>query len=409
MTFQFLVRLMTFSLCLASVSRAEDWPCWRGPDLNGISKEKSWTTAWPKEGPRQLWKASVGLGFSSMAVANGRMFTMGNQENIDTVFCFDAAKGALLWKHSYPCILDPRFYEGGTLATPTVNGNRVYTISKRGDVFCFEAATGKIVWNKNVARELGVKLNVGDQDNWWGFSGSPLVRGDLLILNLASDGTALNKDDGKAIWSNGKGLAGYSTPLPFKQNGKDLVALAVAESVVAVNERDGKVLWRYPWKTPYDVNAADPIVSGDKIFISSAYRHGCALLQMQGDGVTLVYENKNMHNHFNPSVLINGFLYGIDGDAGHPGGLACVEFATGARKWMEKSIGTGALMAAGDKLIIQGEKGELIIAEASPEKFKPLARSQVIGGKCWTTPVLANGRIYCRNSKGDLVCVDVRP
>jgi len=362
--------------------------------------------AWPMEGPRQLWKANVGTGFSTMSVANGRLYTMGNKDDEDTVYCFNAGTGALVWKHTYKCVLDPRFYEGGTLSTPTVDGDRVYTISKRGDVFCFQAATGKIDWEKNLIRELGLAVP-NDKDNWWGFAGSPLVRGNLLLLNAGSDGTALNKNDGAIVWSNGKGFAGYSTPVPFKQNGKDLLLLAVAESIVAVGEKDGKALWRYPWKTAYDVNAPDPIVSGDKIFVSS-YRHGCLLLQMKGDGVEKVYENRNINNHLNACVLVDGHLYGIDGDAGYAGGVTCLELASGALKWSEKSAGTGALMAAGNRLIILSAKGELIIAEASPEKFKPLARAQVLGGKCWTTPVLANGRIYCRNSKGDLVCLDVR-
>lgn len=400
--------LLATLLAVATVALpAEDWPCWRGPDLNGISKETGWTTSWPKEGPRQLWKANVGFGFSSVTVASGRAFTMGNRNNEDTVYCFNAETGAPLWKHTYKCILDPRFYEGGTLSTPTVDGERVYTISKRGDVFCFEAATGRIVWNKNPAKELGVKLDVGEQENWWGFAGSPLVRGDLLILNLASDGTALNKADGTVKWSNGKGLAGYSTPVPFQQDGVKALALAVAESIVAVGEEDGKVLWRYPWKTAYNVNAPDPLVSAGKLFISS-YRHGCTLLQTTRSGVEKIYDNRNINNHLNACVLVNGFLYGIDGDAGHAGGVTCLDFATGALKWAEKSVGTGALMAAGDKLIIQSDKGQLIVAEASPDNFKPLARAQVLGGKCWTVPVLANGRIYCRNSKGDLVCLDVR-
>lgn len=386
---------------------ADDWPCWRGPDHNGISKEKGWATAWPKEGPKQLWKTNVGFGFSSVAVANGRVFTMGNLSDQDTVFCFDANTGAAIWKHTYPCPLDPRFYEGGTLSTPTVDGGRVFTLSKRGDVFCFEATTGKIVWQKNLIKDLSLALPANDKDNWWGFAGSPLVRGNLLLLNAASDGVALNKSDGKVIWSNGQGFAGYSTPLPFEQNGKHLIVLAAADSIVAVGDKDGKVAWRYPWKTAYNVNAPDPIISGDKIFISS-YRHGCALLQMKGDGVEKVYENKNLNNHLNPSVLVNGLVYGIDGDAGYAGGVTCLDFATGALKWNEKGAGTGALMAANGKLIVLSAQGELVIAQPSPESFKPMARAQVLGGKCWTAPVLANAQIYCRNSKGDLVCIDVR-
>jgi len=387
--------------------RADDWPCFRGPNHNGISSEKGWAFAWPKEGPKQLWKTSIGFGFSSVSVANGRVFTMGNTNDEDTVYCFDANTGTPVWKQTYKCVTDPRFYEGGTLITPTVDGERVFTLSKRGDVFCFEAATGKILWQKNLIKELSLALPANDRDNWWGFAGSPLVRGNLLLLNAASDGVALNKSDGKIVWSNGKGFAGYSTPVPFEQNGKRLVMLAGADSIAAVGEKDGKLAWRYPWKTAYNVNAPDPIISGDKIFISS-YRHGCVLLQMKGDGVEKIYENKNINNHLNASVLLNGFVYGIDGDAGHPGGMTCLDFATGALKWSEKTVGTGALMAANGKLIIITEKGELIIAEASPESFKPIARAQVLGGRCWTAPVLATGHIYCRNSKGDLVCLDVR-
>jgi outer membrane protein assembly factor BamB len=129
---------------------------------------------------------------------------------------------------------------------------------------------------------------------------------------------------------------------------------------------------------------------------------------MKGDGVELVYENKNLNNHLSPGVLVDGFVYGINGDAGYAGGVNCIEFATGALKWSDKTVGTGALMSADGKLIILSAKGELIVAEASPAAFKAMARAQVLGGKCWTPPVLANGRIYCRNSKGDLVCVDVR-
>lgn len=400
----------TSALLLASAIlslHAEDWPHWRGPDFNGVSREKNWSTAWPKSGPPQAWKANVGFGFSCFALANGRLFTMGNNHDQDTVFCFDAKMGTLVWKHAYPCVLDPRFYEGGTLSTPTVDGDRVYTISKRGDTFCFEAATGKILWQKNLIKEFSLAQPANDQDNWWGFAGSPLVRGELLVFNVASDGTALDKNSGKVVWSNGRGFAGYSTPVPFTRGGKELVVMSGADSLFTVGVKDGKLLWRYPWKTAYNVNAPDPILSGDKLFVSS-YRHGCALLQMKGNTVELVYENKNLNNHLSPGVLVDGFVYGINGDAGYAGGVNCLEFATGALKWNDKTVGTGALMAADGKLIILSAKGELIIAEASSAAFQPIARAQVLGGKCWTVPVLANGRIYCRNSKGDLVCMDVR-
>jgi outer membrane protein assembly factor BamB len=179
-----------------------------------------------------------------------------------------------------------------------------------------------------------------------------------------------------------------------------------SNTLAAVEIRGGKVFWEYPWKTEYDINAADPIVSGDKMFVSSGYRKGGALLKLN-DEPTVIWKSQNMHNQLNSSVLIGGHLYGISGQSGHGADLRCVEFQTGDVKWKEPSPGFGALMAADGKLIVLGEKGELIIAEATPEKFHALARAQVLGGKCWTTPVLSNGRIYCRNVHGTLVCVDV--
>lgn len=164
--------------------------------------------------------------------------------------------------------------------------------------------------------------------------------------------------------------------------------------------KDGVELWRYPWKTRYDANVADPIISDGKIFISAGYELGAALLDVSGGRPKLVWENKNMCNHFNSCVLLSGFLYGFDGDAGKATTtLKCLEMATGNVKWAEKT-GIGGLMAADGELIVLTEKGELMVAVATPDGFKPISRAQVLGGKCWPTPVLANGQIFCRNAKG---------
>jgi outer membrane protein assembly factor BamB len=380
---------------------ADDWFRWRGPNLDGISAEKQWLAKWPKEGPRQVWKAKVGVGFSSCSVAKGRLYTMGNRSDQDTIYCFDAETGKEVWKHSYPCDLDPRYYEGGTSCTPTVDGDRVYTLSRKGHVFCLEAATGKVLWQKNIAEEL--KLEIPE----WGFASSPLVEGDLILLNAGAAGTALNKTSGQVVWSSGKGGAGYSSAVPFSMGDKRFAALFAARAVIAVNAKTGEELWRHPWKTSYDVNAADPIIMGDKIFISSGYNHGCALLQFTGSKVSVVWENKSLRTQFNPAVIVGGFIFGADGDAGGAQ-LRCIDLQTGEVKWTQRSPAVSSLMAADGKLIVQGDRGELIIAEAAGDSFKPLSRAQVLGGKCWTTPVLANSRIYCRNAQGDIVCLDVK-
>jgi outer membrane protein assembly factor BamB len=384
-----------------------DWPRWRGPDLNGISKETGWSSTWPTSGPRQLWKASVGTGFSSFAVAAGRAYTMGNRGGKESVYCFDAATGAENWKHTYDCDIDPRYYDGGPSATPTVDGDKVYSLSRKGHLFCFHAATGKIAWQKNVNEELELKV-FKENTPEWGYSGSPLVQGDKLVLNVGTAGAALDKSNGKVLWTTGTQLSGYSTHVPFNVGAETYLAVFGAKGAHAVALKDGKQLWEFPFETSYDVNAADPILRGNKVFISAGYGRGAAMFRFEGSHVTRIWENKNMRNHFNSCVLLDGHLYGMDGDHGSCGSaLRCLEFETGQVKWTESSVKPGALMAADGKLIIMSEPGELIVAQASPESFEALARAQVMGGKCWTTPVLSHGRIYCRNSKGDVVCLDV--
>jgi outer membrane protein assembly factor BamB len=380
---------------------AIDWYRWRGPDLNGISKETGWTVAWPKEGPAMLWKASVSTGFSSVAVSQGRVFTMGNESDVDTVYCLDEKTGAVRWKHSYRCELQPKYYEGGPGATPTVDGDRVFTISKNGDVFCFETASGKIVWQKHLQKDLGAKRPE------WGFAGSALVLGNKLFLNAGEAGAALDKRSGEVLWKSAGTAAGYATPVPLTIEGKSCLAIFAAKALALVEAETGRELWRHPWVTGWDINAADPIVHGDKIFISS-FSRGCALLEASLTKATVLWENKNMGNHFNSCVLVNGSIYGVDGNTDKPGvELRCLDFATGAVQWAQKGVGLGSLMAADQKLIVLSDRGELVVAEASPQSFKTLARAQVLGGKCWTQPVLSNGRIYCRNAQGTLVCLDV--
>ena len=389
--------------CVVAVSAvAADWPWYRGPNHNGITSETDWSHEWPAEGPKTLWKASVGVGFSSMTVAGGRVYTMGNvDKKTDVVWCFDAETGKELWTHRYACPLEAKYYEGGTLSTPTVDGDRVYSLSKMGDLFCLNAADGKVVWQKQLNKELGFKHPT------WHFASSGLISGDLIIFNMGDAGLALNKKTGQVEWENGKGECGYSTPVPAKMGGKDLVVLFGKDSTMAVQAVDGKPTWRFKWETKYDVNAADPIVIGDTVFVSSGYDRGCGLFRIEADKGVQVWENKVIRNHMNCSMLIDGYIYGFDEPE-----LRCLDLKDGKEKWGEGSLGKGALMASADgRLIIMSEeKGELVIAKANPAGFTALAKARILPkGKCWTTPVLANGRIYARNAKGDMVCVSVKP
>ncbi len=331
---------------------------------------------------------------------------MGNngdrKDGKDTVFCFNADTGNEIWSYTYACPLEPKYYEGGTLATPTVDGDVVYTISKMGDLFCFNAATGKIIWQKQVNKDFGCALPT------WHFAGSPMPVDDLLIFNLGDAGLALNKKNGQLVWQNGKDACGYATPVPYVADGQKCVVIFGKDTVVGVRFSDGKILWKHEHKTKHDVNASDPILSGDEVFVSSGYGRGCGKFKVAGSQATQVWANEDMRNHMNCSMLWKGHIYGIDEAGG--GQLKCLSFADGSVKWSEKSTGKGALMMSSDgRMIIMSDKSELIIAKADPQEFKLIARSQILPrAKCWTTPVLANGKIYARNNKpGDLVCVDV--
>jgi outer membrane protein assembly factor BamB len=380
---------------------AEDWPRWRGPDLNGISREKTWTTDWPQEGPPVLWRANVSTGFSAVAVAQGRLFTLGNSNETEIVSCLDAANGRPLWRHAYACPSDPQYHEGGPGATPTVDGGRVFTLGKRGHLFCLEAASGQVVWQVNVTNATG------SAKPRWGFADSPLVEGDLLILNAGAAGAALDKLTGRPVWTSSTNAPGYATPVPFMADGERCVAIFAAKALVGVRVRDGHELWRHPWETKWDINAADPILVGERLFVSSFDRGG-ALLDVSARPPKVVWQTREMLNNFNSCVLLDGFLYGVYGHTDQAErDLRCLDAATGEVKWKYEGLGLGSLMAANGKLIVLSDKGELVVAEASSAGFKPLARAHLLGGKCWTVPVLANGRIYCRNAAGTLICVDV--
>lgn len=394
--------LLILLLLVNRPARAEDWPCWRGPAHNGISREKEWLDRWPAGGPTVAWKAAVGTGFSTVAVAGGRLYTLGNRDNTDAVICLDAVTGRKLWSHSYAAALDDKLFDGGPTATPAVAEGRVYTLSRQGDLFCFDATDGKVIWSKNLAQDGELRVP------GWGFSGSPLLHENLLLLNLRDGGLALDRRTGETVWTSANQEAGYSSPVPFQRDGVWYAVVSSADAYTAVNLATGKELWRMRWLTRYGLNAADPLLKGDQVLLSSGYTKGAALLQTGAGPPQVLWRNKNLRSQFNSSVLIDGFVYGIDGDTTDDATLRCIDWQTGNVRWTREGIGSGALMAAAGKLIVLSDKGELFIVPATPAGFQPTAQATVLEGRCWTVPVLAQGRIYCRNARGDLICLDVR-
>ncbi|MCB1122685.1 MAG: PQQ-binding-like beta-propeller repeat protein, partial [Verrucomicrobiae bacterium] len=355
-------------------------------------------------GPKILWSTSVGMGSSSIVTANGRAYTMGNQgdteaEETDTVYCLDAETGEVIWTHSYSCPLIPKYYEGGTLSTPTEDDERVYTLSKMGDLFCLDARTGKVLWKRQLNRDLGFALPT------WHFSSSALITGNQLILNMGSAGAAFDKRTGELLWENGKGPCGYATPVPAHIDGKDCVVICGADSILGVRITDGGLLWRYPFFNKHKATTGDAVVAGNEVFASCAYGRGCVKIRISGDQVTQVFDNTVMRNLQSCSVLWKGYLYGFDETR-----LKCIDFENSDEQWNEKGMGKGSLLMAADgRMLVMSDNGELTIARANPGAFEVLAKTRVLPKTtCRTAPVLSNGLIYLRNGRGDLVCLDVR-
>jgi outer membrane protein assembly factor BamB len=368
---------------------SSDWPHYRGLNRDGIGMGKITSGEISAE---PLWKANIGIGFTSMAVANGKVYVSGFTTDQDTLHCLDAQNGQSLWTYNYPAKLDPNMYEGGPNATPAVADGFVYILSKQGLAACLDANTGKPRWSKNIANELGAEAPR------WGFSGSPTVLGKMVYFNVGTHGCAVDAQSGEMIWKTDDGMAGYSSLIPMPADKPTSMLVFTGDSLAGVHPQTGKIQWEHPWTTKYKVNAADPLFSGTQIFISSGYNHGCGLIDIGSGKPVEVWRNKNMRNHFNASVLIDDHLYGVDENM-----LKCLAWKTGEEAWTQKGLGKGSLIAADGKLIILSEKGELVIAQATPQKFTELSRAQILSGKCWSSPAFANGVVYCRNAAGTLV------
>ncbi|MBM4060681.1 MAG: alcohol dehydrogenase [Planctomycetes bacterium] len=380
---------------LAAQQPAPAWPQWRGPDRDGISKETGWVVDGKAE---PLWQKNVGMGYSTVSIEDGRLLTMGHdkKEEDDTIWCLDAATGVELWKHTFTARTMNMGHEGGTLSTPSFAGKLVFASNREGNFFCFETATGKLLWHKQLREEHRLKLPA------WGLATSPLVLGNEVIMNV---GPMLAFDfDGKLLWKSERSFGdAYSTPAEVAFDGKPALAVFDGDGFAVVGRKDGKQLQFHEWKTQYNVNAATPVVIGNKVFVSSGYNRGCAMFELAEPKPKLLWESKAMRNHMSGCSVFAGHLYGMD-----EGTLKCLDL-DGNEKWAQKNIGKGAMSLADGKVLAMSSQGELVIAKASPAGYEELARRKVLrGGVYWTVPVLCGGLIYCRNSLGDLVCLDHR-
>jgi outer membrane protein assembly factor BamB len=389
-------------LLLSTVSlNAADWSNWRGPDYDGTSKE-----IFPANLPETLpiaWKTNVGTGFSSVSVAGDRVLTKGNENEKDTVWCLSTETGEVIWKHTYDCALDPLYYEGGPGGTPTIHEDSVYTLSKKGHAFRLDLETGKVIWKRDLIADHGFELPE------WSFAGSAFIDRERVLLNVGRGGLALSKETGETLWMPSTETSGYATVVPFSPPGGDPYHLLFsAKSLIGFDSATGKQRWEYPWKSSRDVNAADPLIVGNRILVSSS--GGTELLSFE-EGKTdpvPVWKQHDMKWYFNPGVLIGDHLYSLHGTTHRPTELICTEVDTGKIVWQQEGFGSGGLKAAGDTVIVF-DNGLLTLFRATPGKYDLIHQQKILDGKCWTAPVFSHGKIYCRNAAGELAAVNVNP
>jgi outer membrane protein assembly factor BamB len=398
-----LVRLFAIAVLFFTHAFAGDWPHYRGPAQNGSTTESIGKL--PVGGPRELWRVQLGTGLSSITVADGRVFSAGYRDGKEVLQCLSPANGRVLWTHSWAAKLGDYLFEGGPRATPTVDGERVYMLGADGHIACVTAAGGKPLWEKNLVSDFGGRRPE------WGFSGSPTIDGKNVILDCGGKGAstvALDKLTGAPVWKSGDDEAGYGSLVVAQIGGVRRILILKSDALVMLNVADGVEAGRFEWKTSYKINAATPLLVGDRAVISSAYNHGAAAVSLTGGKPSQVWFTKNLHTHFNSPVHSGGFVFGMDGEAGHRrAALVCLDLATGDEKWRAKSVNNGSLIVAGDKLLILTESGDLVLAAASGAGYRELARKKVLSGRCWVQPTLANGRVYCRNNTGELVALDL--
>jgi len=399
------LRALVFLISVASMSLAQsnaNWPQWRGPNRDGISKETGLLKQWPAEGPALVWKASgAGGGYSSFSVANGKLLTMGLRGEREFVVAFDVATGKEAWATPHGTAF--RNDRGdGPRGTPTVDGDRVYALGGSGDLSALELRTGRVIWTKNILKEFG------GRNITWGISESPLIVGNKLLVNPGGPGAsivALNKSDGSVIWKSQSDRAGYSSAIPVEVNGGTQVVFFTHQRAVGLDLKDGKLLWEYAKPANDVANAATPIARGNRVFISSDYGTGGGVVEIKPDGQAQeVWFTKEMRNHHSSSVLIGDHLYGFSG-----GILTALKFDTGELAWKDRSVGKGSLVYADGRLYLYSENGVVGLVEATPTGYVERGRFRIEQGSLptWTHPVVAGGRLYLRD-QDTIYAFDVR-
>lgn len=382
-----------------------DWPQWRGVNRDGKSVERGLLKSWPRGGPKLAWRASgLGEGYSSFSVANGKLYTLGARGDTEYVMAFDEGTGKKLWEVAH----GRRFSNDrgdGPRATPTVDGAQLYAYGASGDLSALDAASGKVLWKINVLQRYG------GNNITWGLSESPLVLRDRIIVNAGGPKAsivAVSKKDGSELWRSQGDEAGYSSAILHEVGGIPQAVVFTAQRALGVDTRDGRLLWSYDRVSNRTANIATPIAHGNRVFVSSDYGTGAALLELSPSGNTInakeIYFTREMRNHHASSVLVGDHLYGFSGPI-----LTAMAFDTGQVAWRDRSVGKGSVIFADDRLYLFSENGVVGLAEANPGGYREHGRFELRTGSLptWSHPVVANGKLFLRD-QDTLYAYDIR-
>ena len=408
-----LAALAALLLLSGSAAAGEDWPQWRGPNRDGVSLETGLRQAWPDGGPPLIFRADgLGAGYSTVAVADGRIHTQGMSSGREWVIALNAETGAQLW--STPHADAYRDGRGdGPRGVPTVVDGKVYALGARGQLTALDAASGQVLWTTNLLQQFGGR-NIS-----WGISESPLVIGDRVLVSPGSRRVgfaALDRENGELLWGTEGDEAGYSSPLPVDLAGAPHIVYFSGERAAGVRADDGALLWSYRRASNRTANIATPVLVSNRdgvaeIFLSSDYGTGGALLELRSDGAGGVtasekYFTRNMRAHHATPVLHEGVLYGFSGSI-----FSALDIETGALFWRDRSIRKGSLTFADNRLYVFSERGDVALVEPSRAGYRQRGRFELrqrdrSGENTWSHPVVANGLLYLRD-QDVLVAYDV--
>lgn len=387
---------------------ARDWPQFLGPARDGRYAGPPLAASWPADGPRRLWSRPVGAGFAGPAVAGDRVILFHREGGREVVEALDAATGETVWRYDYPTTYRDDFgFDEGPRSVPVVHGGRVYTFGAQGQLHAVDFETGAGVWRVDTHADYGVRKG------FFGAAGSPLVEDGRVIANVGGRRggiVAFDAADGEELWTATDHEASYSSPVGGTFGGRRLALVFTRTGLVGLDPATGAVRFERRWRSRLgaSVNAATPLVIGDAVFISASYGTGAALLRVEGRTLTEEWAgDDSLTSHYATAVERDGVLYGFHGRQEYSPGLRAVDAGSGAVRWSEDRFGAGTVTLADDRLVILRESGELLLAEATPDAFRPLARAPILPGVVRAYPALADGRLYARNTD-TLVAVDLR-